>query len=141
MKKYQLAKNFWLWEFLPKRSFNKWGEAGQWFIDDSLPEIMQDLRDVFGALHVNTWKEGGRRAASGWRPPWMKGYSLYSQHRFGKAVDFYSDKYDSQEIRDYIKKNFYELGITAIEDFEGMTWVHLDVRFTLDPTKLMVFGK
>ena len=100
------------------------------------------MRDYFyhkynAVMIINTWKWGGSRKWSGFRIPDSSYYSSTSQHSHGRAVDFLlqdiiTKKYlDTQIIRNEIIENqdsFEFDDITCIEQFDGMTWIHVDIR-------------
>ena len=141
MKRIKLSKNFYLDEYIPKELYKKYINNHPdyliWLVDKRLVEADQKLRDKFGSITINNWFNGGDRQWSGIRTPDSKYYSYTSQHAWGRASDKIFSHATSDEVREYIKKNWQELGITAIED--KVSWVHSDVRFILNQKKLNIF--
>ena len=129
----RLTKNISLWELIPQREYEKYGEKSVWFIDPRVPLLAQFIRDWFSKpLTINTWRNGGDKNLSGFRPPDCEIGASYSQHKFGRALDFRIHDIDSAEIREVIRNNFVrfnDFGLSTIE--EGTpTWVHIDCRTT-----------
>ncbi len=58
----------------------------------------------------------------------------YSQHKFGRGVDFQVKNHTPNQVRQYILDNesmFMEMGLTRLEDGrDATTWVHLDLAWT-----------
>lgn len=58
----------------------------------------------------------------------------YSQHKFGRAVDFHVKNMTPDEVRQYILDNeqeFLNMGLTRLEHGDDApTWVHLDLAWT-----------
>lgn len=139
MNRIKLAPNLYLDEYIPKSLYLKYvGRehilAG--LIDQSLVKADQMLRDEFGAVTINNWWDGGTRAWSGLRLPESPDYSLTSQHTYGRASDKLFEKYGAQQVRDFIAKNWKQLGITCIE--ANVSWVHSDVRFVQNQSNLLI---
>jgi hypothetical protein len=59
-----------------------------------------------------------------------------SQHSWGRASDKLYKNATAEEVREYIKENWKELGIACIE--EGVSWVHSDVRYIMDQKDLLL---
>lgn len=137
MKRIKISENFYLDEFVPPTIYKKYGRKSTWFINPILAKAVQIIRTHFGkSVTINNWWGGGHYKNRGFRSPYTKvGVSL-SQHRFCNALDFTVSGISSNKVRTFIRKNYKELGLTAIED--GITWVHIDCRWT-NSKKLMVF--
>ena len=133
---------FKIYELVDPEIYRKRGEKAWELFDYNLLESLDAMRDYFyhkynAVMIINNWKWGGKRKWSGFRTPSSKYYSSTSQHSHGRAVDFLlmdktTKKYiDTQMIRDEIKadQDSFEFDdITCIEDFNGMNWIHIDVR-------------
>lgn len=144
----KISKNFIIQEFVPKQTFEHFGESSVWLIDPKLINLMQQIRDYFGkSITINNWHSGGNFNYRGFRDDsfyyqWDNNLSAYkskskgkfSQHRMGRAVDFNIDGITPDEVRAEFMKNesqWLEMGLTTIEDGKfAPTWVHLDIRFT-----------
>ena len=139
---YYKCKHFKIYELVDPEIYRKRGEKAWELFDYRILETIDILRDYFyekygAVMIINTWKWGGKRKWSGFRTPSSKYYSPTSQHSHGRAVDFIlqdkkTKKYIStQKIRNEIKEDYdsFEFNdITCLEDFKGMTWVHVDTR-------------
>jgi len=129
MEQIQISKNFFLDEYIPKEHYYLGYNILIRKLNPKLIESDQMLRDQFGEVTINNWSLNGSRNFSGWRPYDCNFPCGYSDHREGNA----SDKLftvDRDDVIKYIKENYKELGITIIEDFPGMTWVHTSVAYT-----------
>lgn len=125
------SKNFKLQEFLPRHVYEERNEKGWQLLDDRLIAVADRLKDKFplGTMTINNWLWGGNRNWSGLRTPESPYYSPYSQHTFGRAFDAVFSYYKAEDVRKYLIDNKHEFPeITGIENFDGMTWVHVDVR-------------
>ncbi|KKN68328.1 hypothetical protein LCGC14_0452040 [marine sediment metagenome] len=137
--KYPGCDNIWLWELMPQKVYEQYGAKCIWFIDPKIPPLAQFIRDWFNKpIVLNTWKNSGESEYRGYRPRDCEVGAEHSQHRFGRAVDFIIPGKWPQEIIREIQiyyKQFNDVGLTTIEK-DTPTWVHIDVRRTLNPTKL-----
>ena len=87
------------------------------------------LRKRYGKLLANTWPWGGGSQYRGYRPQGCSVGSVYSQHRFGRALDLVPLNVTAEEIRQDILNWSERLEfeyITAIE--LGTAWLHIDCR-------------
>ena len=130
MKRIKVSENFYADEYIPRELYvdiwhKPWVVRG--LIDYRLIEADQKLRSIFGATQINTWWNGGENNASGLRLPTSKFYSNTSQHTFGRASDKHFLNYTAEEVQEYVKKHWKELGIYGLE--LGVSWVHTDVRW------------
>lgn len=157
----ELTKDFTVQSFVSKDFYNKWKDKSIWFIDFRVVELAQFIKDFFEdyyskpvIMDINTWFKGGLRNYSGFREPGSPYHRLFSQHSFGRAIDFQliiDGKYvDIKEIYNIILENellFRENGLTTLEniDFtykpkgegESSGWIHADIRWT-GQTKLLI---
>lgn len=122
---------FKLYELVPKDYYNKYGTI-LWYLFDNRILIMADsLRKRYGKLIINDWYWNGTNQYRGWRPFDTNIGAKFSQHKWGRALDIIPQEVESSVIRKDIKSdpNNYDFRfITCIEDFEGMSWVHIDCR-------------
>lgn len=139
-------EHFNLHELVSADSYNRLSHAHLWGIfNPLLLWTIDQIREFYNKpMTINNWFYGGDRQYSGLRMPgeYPASGSL-SQHRFGNAVDFYIKGIEPAEIRQDIKENpnndIFQF-ITAIEDFNGMNWVHIDMRnWDKDNNGLLVF--
>ena len=130
-----VPQHFSLQELLPKRFYTDNAALGDrlWLLfDQRLLVTLDGLRDRYGPLQANTWKQGGEHQYRGWRPFDCKVGERFSQHKFGRAADVVP--LDSAvtaanirtDIRSAYKQDPIFRHITAIED--TVSWLHIDVR-------------
>ena len=124
------------YEFVDRETYERWGEKSIWFIDNRIVTLMNKLREEFGVpITINNWYWGGDREWSGLRTPRSPYYSTYSQHSFGRAIDFLVKGKTADEVRDLIEEWYnlghlgFEYNIT-MEYGDRITWVHIDIRNT-----------
>jgi hypothetical protein len=150
MKRIKLTKNLYLDEYIPRELYlregiygdmynnlplNTWMDILQRKINKQMVAADQKLRDQFGAVIINNWIYNGERNYSGYRPKTCSvGYFL-SDHREGNASDKIFQDVKTEEVIDYIEKNWEDLGINIIE--KGVSWVHTSVAWTDMPLKII----
>jgi hypothetical protein len=125
-------KNFATHEFVPKSTYIARGEKAIELMDRELLIFIDKLREALDKpITINNWKWGGTFSFRGLRTEESEFYSRYSQHSYGKALDFDVQGMSGEEVRQWIIKN-RELAwvkpITFIED--AVNWVHVDTRPT-----------
>lgn len=98
------------------------------FIDQELVGILQKVRDHYGqAVHITS----GFRTAS--HNAKTKGASIYSQHLYGRAADFWVENVRVEEVAKFCETLLPGRGGIGIYPKEGHPdrktgWVHVDVR-------------
>ena len=148
-----IAPNFILPELVPPQVWEKRGERSIELLDDRILIFLQKVRNYYRKpVIVNTWyfdqdtknlykeiKKDDRifeRIITGYnnvffyrglRPFEYKEGATYSQHKYGRAVDFHISGMDSEEIRKDVLAGRIK-GITTMET--DISWFHGDVRFT-----------
>ena len=118
-------------ELVPKHIYQKRGEKAIELINPLLIDSLNQLKQDFpsGSITVNNWLWGGSRNWSGLRTPGSPDYSETSQHSVGNGADCKFSEYDEADVRAYIIANPKKYPhVKGVEDFAGMTWVHLDCR-------------
>lgn len=137
--------NFSAKELLPKIVFDKYGELGLRYIDTRVLACLNFIRDTLEkTIYVNTWSfaskdKPGTLQANGkpfdgrtLRLQSDSDYSTYSDHSYGRAIDFDVVGENSLDIQKYITKDIVcstklkELGLTNIEDSTS-GWTHISV--------------
>jgi len=150
MRTYKLTKNLWLHEYIPEKLYKQYCERKPHYlvglIDKRLVIVDQFMRDRFGPVIINSWKDYNDvvdeddRNWSGIRTPNSPYYSFTSQHSWGRASDKIFLKVIAEEVRTDIIENYDKLykplGLTTIED--NVSWVHSDVRMLIKPGKLYI---
>lgn len=142
------CKHFAIQELVPPKVYEDRGERAWELLDDRMLLTLDELRDEFGGMIVNTWhserliRRYGLRQFSGlrtydyWDKPSrsveenLQAYlKSYSQHKYGRAFDALFLTITAKDVRTKIKADpsKYE-HLKAIE--EGITWFHGDVRNT-----------
>ena len=122
-----IPKHFKPYELVPKVTFRTISERVIWYLfDPRILYVVDHIRKRYGKMIANTWYWGGEHQYRGWRPPRCEIGAVYSQHRFGRALDLVPTEVTVEEIRRDIKKGESFHFITCIE--EGVSWLHVDVR-------------
>lgn len=125
-------KNFKAHEFVPAAIYKDRGEKSIQLMDRELVIFIDKLRDELGRkITINNWFWGGRFSQRGLRTQDSEHYSKYSQHSYGKAIDFDVDGMSAGQVRQWIIDNRnldWVKPICFIED--GVSWVHVDTRPT-----------
>ena len=95
------------------------------FVDSALVQLLQDIRDHFGAPVVIT--SGYRTAAHNKA---VKG-ATYSQHCYGMAADIRVQGVDVETVAAYAEtllKNTGGIGRYPVKNGRPAGWVHIDTR-------------
>ena len=120
-----ICKHFKLYELLPKSIYKQ--HRGWHLFDDRILMTMDKLRSYFGPIVINDWKWGGHNQYRGYRPEGCKIGAKYSQHKYGRAIDFVPVSKRVDFIRNFIIVNNREFPhITTVE--METSWIHIDVR-------------
>lgn len=122
-------------EFVDPSTFHRLSQKGLDVLggmDIRMLITADEIREYFDKpMVINNWKWGGNRKWSGLRTKDSENFSYDSQHTYGRALDFYMKGISSQEIRDEIKSHYDVRAfrfITRMEEFDGMSWVHVDCK-------------
>jgi len=105
-------------------------------LDPKIVPIMEKIRTSLGkAVYINNWYwPTGNSQYRGFRPFSTSVGARYSQHKFGRAIDFHVKDMTPDEVRTYILDNqseYLRMGVTRLEDGrDARTWVHLDLAWT-----------
>lgn len=124
------SQHFNIREWVPPSVFEDRGEKAWMLIDPRLIVVMDSIREELDApITINDWSWQGKRMWSGLRLPGSPYYSKYSQHSFGRAVDFLAAGYTADEVRAVIRKLFKrgKLPVKGLRLELGVNWVHLDL--------------
>lgn len=124
------CEKFQIYELLSRSDYDARGEKGWMLFDPRLLKLLDRLRELFDApITINNWKWGGQFENRGLRTSASQYYSKYSQHSFGRAVDFDVRGLSADESREKIRQWFNEgkLEVDGIRMELGVNWVHLDV--------------
>ena len=132
----KISENFELAELVPPQILRAYGDKSIRFIDPKLPGLIEFIKWFFdgNSMTINNYLWGGKLKNRGYRTPQNKTGAYYSQHKFGRAVDFNIKGYTPDQIRKTILDNhtlFMNRGLTTIEHGDyAPTWVHVDMRWT-----------
>ena len=117
-------------EYVPPETAAARGEKAWELIDPRLVVVMDIIREELGVpITINDWLWGGDRCWSGLRLAGSPYYSAYSQHTFGRAVDFLVKGYTADYVRKVIRKLFKQgkLPVKGLRLELNVGWVHLDL--------------
>ena len=133
-----VKRKFDIRELVDPYTYNRWGEKSWMFLQFDLLQVIAELR--FSILKVpmivNTWASGGWYDERGLRSNLCgivksntdKGILYLSPHMMGAAIDFHTDEYSAEEVRNIIRKywNIYS-NLPNIRLERDVSWVHIDV--------------
>lgn len=119
------------YELVDERTYYDYGHdhCMSLFDDRILWTIDQIRKKLDKPVHVNNWFKGGKFQFRGYRPYWCTEGTRYSQHRYGRAIDFDVLKENPEDIRTWLlSEECKDIAkyITAIE--KDVNWVHIDCR-------------
>ena len=138
MERIRINKYFFLDEYIPEELYKKLQHKPHillGLLDKEMLKADLMLRELFGPITINNWWNGGSRNWSGIRTPDSPYYSSTSQHTYGRASDKIFSNVSAEEVREYIKVHWKELGITCIEERpnapeeDDIEWLHSDTRY------------
>ena len=124
-----ICQYFKIQELVPPETIAMHGEFGAWSqMTDQIKMTIDKIRTYYNrpvTVNTDTMKYRGLRT------PACPEYKPGSQHTKGNAVDFNIEGITPYQIRMDIMNNpnlyvFNDIG--GLEDFPGMTWVHIDCR-------------
>ena len=142
----KILPNFILQEFVPKSTFKTHKENSVIFLDDRIVHLAQFLRDRYDKpMVINTWHTNKNNVYNyrGYRPFNTAIGAKYSQHKFGRAIDFHIPRMEVKEIYEDIINNQGEMWVHGMRGIENVketpTWIHVDCRLTELVNELMIF--
>lgn len=114
-------------ELLPKVVWDKYGDLGMRYMDSRIVNCIRYIRTVLNKpININNVVYDARTL----RLQSSKNYSTYSDHSYGRAIDFDVEGMNSLDVQRFITKDIVtstelkKLGLTGIEDgTEG--WTHI----------------
>jgi len=134
-------KFFCLEEFVSQDIFKNYYNIAWSLLDDRILYTIDKLRIFFNKkIIINNWKWGGSFQNRGLRMFDSSVGAKYSQHKFGRAIDFDVDGLNANEVREYILKrtDIFEY-ITAMEI--NINWVHIDCRYLYNEERIKLFNQ
>ena len=121
-----VPKHFKFYELVPHEIYLEFGEGSRFLFDDRILRTADQIREFFNKPVVcNNWYWGGRKNFRGFRPADCTIGALFSQHKFGRALDLTINGVTSVQARDIIMNHQAQFPyITRIED--NVPWLHID---------------
>lgn len=139
-------RNFKLGEIFPENVLDKYvpmyGVDFVWgFMDQRILTVMDWIREGIGrSITINDWLWGGKYHNRGYRSNLYTSALYASQHLHGRAIDFIVEGMTVKEVHAWLDAHEDELPCAIwVENKAGMTWVHIDVRYS-DKPKIYYFG-
>lgn len=128
--KYYKPIHFRLEELLPRNIFEARGDRGWELLDWRIVYSVDCIREYLNIpITINDWIYKGKQEDRGFRPPDCNTGVAFSQHKFGRAVDFISKEMNSEEIRlKIIQASRLFPFITYMEN--DTPHVHIDCRLS-----------
>ena len=124
-------------ELVCPHTYERWGEKSWQFLQADLLEVIRVLRhEILNVpMIVNTWASGGQFDERGLRcnlcdtvkAKFSKGTLYLSPHCMGAAIDFNTNEYDAEQVRNLIRQNWNKYSSTPIRLERDVNWVHIDV--------------
>lgn len=132
--------SFEVYELVDKETYQRLGEKSWWMLNEKAVKGLFELRKAIGKpITVNNWFWGGSLENRGYRSIYSTVGGKFSQHRVGNAFDINVKGMSSDEVNEFIQKNYYKFGITTLEDKSFTpTWTHIDFRNTQQKELLIV---
>ena len=122
--------NFYVHELVPKLAYAKYGDKAIRFVTQWQLRLSDALREEFGPTTINNYYWGGPRKDSGTRiQGWSKAGGPTSAHRLALALVCQFKDYSIKDVWKTIKAQedyWMAMGISRIEKFANMTWLHAD---------------
>lgn len=121
---------FKLQELVHPNIYSKWGDRAWEFLDPRILQSADQLREYFGPITINDWHTGGEHVDSGLREWGSTTGALWSQHKFGRALDLKFKTTTPIGAASIIQSQPLRFPmITTIEDVaKTITWLHIDCR-------------
>lgn len=130
MREYYEPKHFDVREFVDPETYHKFGNSALLVMDIRILKLADNIREYFGApMIINNWHSGGPYRNRGFRKGNASVGADYSQHKFGRALDYSINGFTAEEVRKVILDNQDIFPFNEICAMElGTSWVHNDVR-------------
>jgi len=122
-------------ELVDPDTFFAFGERSLMFLDIRVLKLIDAIRIYFNSpMTINNWNTGGGFKNRGFRNPKSSVGASYSQHRFGRAVDFDVRGKTADQVRQIILNNQHIHPFSEITRMElGTNWVHIDLGMVESP--------
>ena len=122
-------------------TFIERGESAWELLDARAIVTLDQLRDKFGPLTVNTWHTNESHPTRGFKyrgfRPWTcpEG-AKFSQHKYGRAFDCSSRRVTAEEMRQYILEHHDDFPFINCLELD-VDWLHFDTRNVTQRIKLV----
>lgn len=134
----RIKKYFDLQELVCKHIYNKYGQSAWDFFDKDLLAVLLYIRETLDkAIYVNNWQlKDGNLTQRGLRCQQCQmvkdktkdGKPYMSAHCLAKALDFDVKGMKAEDVRQWIVEHKKDLP-HPIRLEDGVSWVHIDVRY------------
>ena len=144
MNRIKITDNFYLDEFIDPITYSERGERSIQLMDMRIILAIQHLREVINKpITINNWASRGQFRESGLRRADTRTGARWSQHKYGRALDFRVSGMTPREVHQVIhqhERTFIERQwITTLEDARDTpSWTHIDCRYTSKDSFLIV---
>jgi hypothetical protein len=144
MNRIKITDNFYLDEFIDPITYSERGEKSIQLMDMRIILAIQHLREVINKpITINNWASRGQFRESGLRRADTRTGARWSQHKYGRALDFRVSGMTPREVHQVIhqhERTFIERQwITTLEDVRDTpSWTHIDCRYTGKDSFLIV---
>jgi uncharacterized protein YcbK (DUF882 family) len=136
------CKHFDIRELVSPVVWQQMGERAWTLFDPALLQTLDQIREKFGVMWVNTWHWGGQYSQRGLRSAAERNklismgiWKPYSQHMLGRAIDCHFKDVTVKYAREYILAHPAEF--PHIKGVEIANWLHIDTR---NSEKVVVFN-
>jgi hypothetical protein len=125
-----IPKHFKIEELVSLPVFTDMGQSAFSLFDTRILITIDNIREYFGVpVIVNDWSTGGKFSLRGFRNDTDSVGAKYSQHRYGRAIDFDVKDMSADSVRKTILDNQNDERFQFINAMEtGIDWVHIDCR-------------
>lgn len=144
MNRIKITDNFYLDEFIDPITYSERGERSIQLMDMRIILAIQHLREVINKpITINNWSSRGQFRESGLRRADTRTGARWSQHKYGRALDFRVSGMTPREVHQVIhqhQQTFIERQwLTTLEDARDTpSWTHIDCRYTGKDSFLIV---
>ena len=123
------CKHFAIYELVPPDIYESYEEWKLWnLFDPTGLEVIDLLRDKYGAFLINDYQWGWDHTQSGLRTEKSKYYSFTSLHSWARAFDKRPQDTPLEKIRQDISDRKFKF-MEKIKGLElGVSWLHIDFR-------------
>jgi len=146
MTRHKVTENIYLDEVIHPDIYSQRGQKSIQLIDIRIVLAAQLLRDTIGKpIHINNWWHGGKFQNRGLRPFNSTVGARWSQHKYGRGLDFHIEGMTPSQIQAVILQHeemfITKQWITVMEDVRDTpSWVHIDCRYTGEDQIVIVRG-